>query len=123
MLTLVKEIKVHLESVHTLYIRLSTNRLPLIGRAKGVCPSPGGLPPGQVVEIRGKWPYDNSADEFVRPCCREQAGWRRDEWAYSPLFIWGERPLSKGTTRGGHSGSKTAEQAASLNANSDKQGS
>jgi ribosome maturation factor RimP len=33
-------------------------------------------------------PYDNDADEFVRHGCRVQAGWRRDEWAYSPLFIW-----------------------------------
>ena len=28
------------------------------------------------------------ADEFVRLSCRDDAGWRRDEWAYSPLFIW-----------------------------------
>jgi hypothetical protein len=28
------------------------------------------------------------ADEFVRLSCREHAGWRRDEWAHSPLFIW-----------------------------------
>jgi len=28
------------------------------------------------------------ADEFVRLNCREHAGWRRDEWAHSPLFIW-----------------------------------
>jgi hypothetical protein len=32
--------------------------------------------------------YDNHADEFVRLSCRDCAGWRRDEWAYSPLFIW-----------------------------------
>jgi hypothetical protein len=43
-----------------------------------------------VVEIRRKFAYDNDADEFVRPSCRDQAGWRRDEWAYSPLFIWGK---------------------------------
>jgi hypothetical protein len=32
--------------------------------------------------------YAEDADEFVRLSCRERAGWRRDEWAYSPLFIW-----------------------------------
>jgi ribosome maturation factor RimP len=30
------------------------------------------------------------ADEFVRPSCRGYAGWRREEWAYSPLFLWGK---------------------------------
>jgi hypothetical protein len=35
-------------------------------------------------------PYAKDADEFVRLSCREFAGWRRDEWAYSPLFIWGK---------------------------------
>ena len=32
--------------------------------------------------------YAKDADEFVRLSCRGHAGWRRDEWAYSPLFIW-----------------------------------
>jgi hypothetical protein len=35
-------------------------------------------------------PYDNDADEFVRHNCRDRTGWRRDEWAYSPLFICGK---------------------------------
>jgi hypothetical protein len=35
-------------------------------------------------------PYAKDADEFVRQSCREHAGWRRDEWAHSPLFIWGK---------------------------------
>jgi len=49
-----------------------------------------------VLENCGKWPYDNDADEFVRPSCRDEAGWRRDEWAQSPLFIWGkDRPVPK----------------------------
>ena len=30
------------------------------------------------------------ADEFVRLMCRVYAGWRREEWAYSPLFICGK---------------------------------
>jgi hypothetical protein len=42
----------------------------------------------QTVEFLGKSPYDCYADEFVRHVCREVAGWRREEWAYSPLFIW-----------------------------------
>ena len=71
-----------------------------------------------MVENCGKWPYDNHADEFVRPSCREQAGWRRDEWAHSPLFIWGKRRSfrvrpapPKRTTRGRYSGSKAANEA------------
>jgi len=39
-----------------------------------------------------EWTYSKYADEFVRQVCREYAGWRRDEWAYSPLFIWVEIP-------------------------------
>jgi hypothetical protein len=42
------------------------------------------------IEFSGISPYDNDADEFVRRGCREYAGWRREEWAYSPLFIWGK---------------------------------
>ena len=64
------------------------------------------------VEFGRKWAYCRYADEFVRPSCRDCAGWRRDEWAHSPLFIWGKgRPKSKVKTRGGHLGSKTASQA------------
>ena len=33
-------------------------------------------------------PYPREADTFVRFGCRERSGWRRDEWAHSPLFIW-----------------------------------
>jgi len=40
------------------------------------------------IEFPGETPYAGVADEFVRLSCREYAGWRRDEWAYSPLFIW-----------------------------------
>lgn len=106
--------------------------------------------PVQAVENCCKSPYDNDADEFVRRNCRDRTGWRRDEWAYSPLFIWGNSgltiavsrspgassafslrgkasrsakvghafrataqrlPWPTSTTRGEHSGSKTAEQA------------
>ena len=40
------------------------------------------------IEFPWKTPYAKDADEFVRLSCRGSAGWRRDEWAYSPLFIW-----------------------------------
>jgi hypothetical protein len=40
------------------------------------------------VEFPQKTPYAKDADEFVRLNCRGVTGWRRDEWAYSPLFIW-----------------------------------
>jgi hypothetical protein len=36
--------------------------------------------------------YAKDADEFVRQDCRDRTGWRRDEWAYSPLFICGKFP-------------------------------
>jgi hypothetical protein len=36
--------------------------------------------------------YAKDADEFVRLSCRDRAGWRRDEWAYGPLFICGKFP-------------------------------
>ena len=58
------------------------NALPLAAQAASAAP--------QVLEIPGKPPYDNDADEFVRHGCRGSAGWRRDEWAQSPLFIWGK---------------------------------
>jgi ribosome maturation factor RimP len=52
-----------------------------------------------VLEFSAKSPYDNDADEFVRHGCRVYAGWRRDEWAHSPLFIWanswGKIPANK----------------------------
>ena len=70
--------------------------------------------PQGVVEFRCKSPYDSYADEFVRHGCRVYAGWRRDEWAHSPLFIWGKRaPRSKATTRGKHSGRTAAKRAVS----------
>jgi hypothetical protein len=35
--------------------------------------------------------YPKLADEFVRLILSHvRTGWRRDEWAYSPLFIWGK---------------------------------
>jgi hypothetical protein len=42
-----------------------------------------------VLEIRRKSPYHENADEFIRWDFRERTGWRRDEWAHSPLFICG----------------------------------
>jgi hypothetical protein len=52
------------------------------------------LPPALLlvffVEFLHILAYDNDADEFVRLSCRGFAGWRRDEWAQSPLFIWGK---------------------------------
>jgi hypothetical protein len=44
------------------------------------------------IEIPWILAYAKDADEFVRLSCRERAGWRRDEWAYSPLFICGKTP-------------------------------
>ena len=43
-----------------------------------------------AVEFPGNSPYPKDADEFVRIIRRELTGWRRDEWANSPLFIWGK---------------------------------
>jgi hypothetical protein len=43
----------------------------------------------QEVEIRGKSTYHENADEFIRREFRDRTGWRRDEWAHSPLFICG----------------------------------
>jgi ribosome maturation factor RimP len=34
--------------------------------------------------------YSRPADEFVRHASRERTGWRREEWAHSPLFICGK---------------------------------
>jgi hypothetical protein len=48
------------------------------------------LPPDLPVEFPGVLAYPEYADEFVRLSCRDCAGWRRDEWAYSPLFICGK---------------------------------
>jgi hypothetical protein len=42
------------------------------------------------IEIPVILAYAEYADEFVRLSCRGYAGWRRDEWAYSPLFICGK---------------------------------
>jgi hypothetical protein len=44
------------------------------------------------IEFPGILAYAEDADEFVRLNCREHTGWRRDEWAYSPLFICGKFP-------------------------------
>ena len=46
------------------------------------------------VEFPDESQYSRDANEFVRCICRGYAGWRRDEWAYSPLFIWGKFPKS-----------------------------
>jgi hypothetical protein len=46
--------------------------------------------PARNVEFPCKTPSAKDADEFVRLSCRGSAGWRRDEWAHSPLFIWGK---------------------------------
>jgi len=43
---------------------------------------------GNCVEFPAVWTYPRVADEFVRQECRGFAGWRREEWAYSPLFLW-----------------------------------
>jgi hypothetical protein len=40
--------------------------------------------------------YAKDADEFVRLSCRDHTGWRRDEWAYGPLFICGKFPRFSG---------------------------
>ena len=42
------------------------------------------------IEFPGILAYAEDADEFVRLSCRDRTGWRRDEWAYSPLFICGK---------------------------------
>jgi hypothetical protein len=47
-------------------------------------------PPEVVVEFPAILVYCKSADEFVRLSCCDHTGWRRDEWAYSPLFICGK---------------------------------
>jgi hypothetical protein len=51
-----------------------------------------GYLPYLPIEFPGILAYAEDADEFVRLSCREHAGWRRDEWAYSPLFICGKFP-------------------------------
>jgi hypothetical protein len=42
------------------------------------------------IDIPGILAYAEDADEFVRLGCRDRTGWRRDEWAYGPLFICGK---------------------------------
>jgi hypothetical protein len=42
------------------------------------------------IEFPGKFAYAKDADEFVRHATRERTGWRREEWAHSPLFICGK---------------------------------
>jgi hypothetical protein len=43
------------------------------------------------IEFRGKSRYSGGADEFVRQgFIRVRTGWRREEWAYCPLFICGK---------------------------------
>jgi hypothetical protein len=72
-----------------------------------VLPSPTGQnslhPPHLPIDFTPNSPYAKSADEFVRLSCREHTGWRRDEWAYSPLFI-----CSKGPGLGADSGGREA---------------
>src|ERR1017187_246376 len=41
-----------------------------------------------LIEMSSIMAYAKDADEFVRQSCRDRTGWRRDEWAYGPLFIW-----------------------------------
>ena len=54
---------------------------------------PNRYPPfsGLRIEFSSYLAYAENADEFVRLNCRVQTGWRRDEWAQSPLFIWGKK--------------------------------
>jgi hypothetical protein len=75
-----------------------------------------------VVEIRGKSPYDNYADEFVRPVAVSKPAGGEMSGPKAHFLFGASEPRFQGTTRGGHSGSKTAEQAASLNADLGKQG-
>ncbi len=42
------------------------------------------------IEFPGKFAYAKDADEFVRHATRDRTGWRREEWAHSPLFICGK---------------------------------
>jgi hypothetical protein len=43
------------------------------------------------IEFPSKFAYAKDADEFVRQRTRRvRTGWRRDEWAHSPLFICGK---------------------------------
>jgi hypothetical protein len=51
-----------------------------------------GYLPNLPIEFPCNLAYAKDADEFVRLSCREHTGWRRDEWAYSPLFICGKFP-------------------------------
>jgi ribosome maturation factor RimP len=48
------------------------------------------------IEFPGILAYAKDADEFVRQNCRDRTGWRRDEWAYGPLFICGKFPVFRG---------------------------
>jgi hypothetical protein len=54
-----------------------------------------------VVEIRGNSPYHENADEFIRREFRDRTGWRRDEWAHSPLFICGNFETDSPENRAG----------------------
>jgi hypothetical protein len=43
------------------------------------------------IEFPGDSRYSGGADEFVRQgFIRVHTGWRREEWAYRPLFICGK---------------------------------
>jgi hypothetical protein len=43
------------------------------------------------IEFPGVSRYSGDADEFVRQgFIRVRTGWRREEWAYCPLFICGK---------------------------------
>jgi hypothetical protein len=57
--------------------------------------------PQQVVDFSPILGYRKDTDEFLRLSCRDRTGWRRDEWAYSPLFIWAKfRDLNRGVGQG-----------------------
>jgi len=49
--------------------------------------------PQLLVEFPQISPYDDYADAFVRLNRRDRTGWRRDELAHSPLFIWRKKPV------------------------------
>lgn len=51
------------------------------------------------IEFRTIQPYSRDANEFVRCIRRGYAGWRRDEWAHGPLFIWDKLSRRGGKVR------------------------
>jgi hypothetical protein len=61
-------------------------------QAAGHWAAPATPAPQKVVDFPRILAYAKDADEFVRQVCRDHTGWRRDEWAYGPLFICGKFP-------------------------------